>query len=316
MSDHGHTMTTSAPGNGVGTTESTGEITGLPVSAINDYESGACANGSTTDYSNGHGHGQDNGHETFTQEKHPSSHQTPRYNGEGARGPHLDRTLTPGGHLADNDLLAIAKSHRKVGSPLPLGIFSFSTTILLLSLYNIHVQSIVIPNAILGFALPYGGIASFISGICEFACGNTFGATFFCSFGMFWWGYATLLIPFFGFSGMYDGQAGIYANGSPYASEAGDALGLYLWIWFGITTIYLIASIRGSVSLFVLIFMIWLTFLCLGAHNYTGNDELRSAGGAFGIAAGFAGYYLGIASFLTPYNSFFTLPVIPLGKRD
>lgn len=121
MSDHGHTMITPAPGNGVGTTESTGEITGLPVSAINDYESGACANGSTTDYSNGHGHGQDNGHETFTQEKHPSSHQTPRYNGEGARGPHLDRTLTPGGHLADNDLLAIAKSHRKVGSPLPLG---------------------------------------------------------------------------------------------------------------------------------------------------------------------------------------------------
>ncbi len=238
------------------------------------------------------------------------------------------------------------------GGSLCLIVFSFSTTILLLSLYNIHVQSIVIPNAILGFALPYGGIASFISGLCEFAYGNTFGATFFCSFGMFWWGFATLLIPFFGFSGMYDGQAGIYANGSPYASEAGDALGLYLWIWFGITTIYLvnfahldptprllpclqpaeikkltesphclrtppqIASIRGSVSLFVLIFMIWLTFLCLGAHNYTGNDELRSAGGAFGIAAGFAGYYLGVASFLTPYNSFFTLPVIPFGKRD
>lgn len=116
--------------------------------------------------------------------------------------------------------------------------------------------------------------------------------------------------------GTYNGQPGIYTAGSPFASEANNAIGMYLWIWFGITTIYLIASLRGSISLFILILMLWFTFIMLGAHSYTGNPHLQTAGGAFGIATGFAGYYLGIASFLSPYNSFFTLPVIPLGKKD
>lgn len=119
--------------------------------------------------------------------------------------------------------------------------FGFSTTTLLLSLYNVQVQGINIPNAVLGFALTYGGLAQFLAGLWEFASGNTFGATVFCSFGMFWWGYAVLLIPFFGFMGTYDGQPGIYAQGSPYAAEADNAIGLFLWIWFGITTIYLVS---------------------------------------------------------------------------
>lgn len=48
------------------------------------------------------------------------AHQAPMYHG-GGQGNYLSRTLTPGGHLADNDLLAIANSHRKIGNPLPLG---------------------------------------------------------------------------------------------------------------------------------------------------------------------------------------------------
>lgn len=145
--------------------------------------------------------------------------------------------------------------------------------------------------------------------------------------------------------GTYNGQPGIYSKGSPYASEEAAAVGLYLWIWFGITTIYLvssslartpslstcmnvdlqccvisgfvqIASLRGSGALFLLIFLLWVTFIMLGCFYYTGNSAFQTAGGAFGIATGFSGYYLGIASFLTPYNSFFTLPVIPFNKKE
>lgn len=175
-------------------------------------------------------------------------------------------------------------------------------------------QGIAIPNAVLGFALSYGGLAQFLAGLWEFAAGNTFGATVFCSFGMFWWGYSVILIPFFGFMGEYNGQPGIYTARGGFAAEAESAIGLYLWIWFGITTIYMIAALRGSVSLFVLIFLLWMTFIMLGINAYTGNPHLQTAGGAFGIATAFAGYYLGIASFLSPTNSFFTLPVIPLNK--
>ncbi|CBQ71363.1 conserved hypothetical protein [Sporisorium reilianum SRZ2] len=257
--------------------------------------------------------GNGNGHHSFENEK---AHQAPTYTGSGGAGQYLSRTLTPGGHFADDDLIAIANTHRRIANPLPLGVFGFSTTTLLLSLYNIQVKGIEIPNAVIGFALVYGGLAQFLAGLWEFACGNTFGATVFTSFGMFWWGYSVILIPFFGFMGTNNGQPGIYTARSPYAAEADAAIGLYLWIWFGITTIYLIASTRGSASLFVLIFLLWITFICLGTHAYTGNAHLQTAGGAFGIATGFAGFYLGTASFLTPYNSFFTLPVVPLGKKD
>ncbi|KAJ1023891.1 hypothetical protein NDA13_004725 [Ustilago tritici] len=278
----------------------------------------ATANGHSSPVNNGNGYtnGHRNGHQSFDNEKGTMAHQAPMYNGAGFGGPTMSQTLTPGGHFADDDLLAIANSHRRIGNPLPLGVFGFSTTTFLLSLYNIQIRGIEMPNAVLGFALSYGGLAQFLAGLWEFASGNTFGATVFCSFGMFWWGYAVILIPFFGFEGTYNGVPGIYSKGSPYAAEAESAIGLYLWIWFGITTIYLIASLRGSVSLFVLIFLLWITFIMLGAHAYTGIAALQTAGGAFGIATGFAGYYLGIASFLSPYNSFFTLPVIPLGKKD
>ncbi|PWY97944.1 hypothetical protein BCV70DRAFT_213307 [Testicularia cyperi] len=286
----------------------------------------ANGNGAAAAYANGNGNGVGNGvgngHHangngaSFEQEK-GFPHKAPAYHGGGGyNGPSLSRTLTPGGHFADDDLIAIANSHRRIANPLPLGVFGFSTTTLLLSLYNVAVRDITIPNAVIGFALAYGGLGQFLAGLWEFASGNTFGATVFCSFGMFWWGYSMILIPFFGFVGTYNGQPGIYATGSPFAAEEADAVGLFLWIWFGITTIYLVASLRGSVSLFVLIFLLWVTFIMLGAHYYTGSDALLTAGGAFGIATGFAGFYLGTASFLTPNNSYFTLPVVSLAKKE
>ena len=68
---------------------------------------------------NGHGYTNGNGHSSFENEK-AMPHQAPAYNG-GAGGKYLSRTLTPGGHFADDDLLAIANSHRRIGNPLPLG---------------------------------------------------------------------------------------------------------------------------------------------------------------------------------------------------
>jgi succinate-acetate transporter protein len=73
-------------------------------------------------------------------------------------------------------------------------VFGFSTTTLLLSLFNIQVAGIEVPNAVLGYAISYGGLAQFLAGLWEFASGNTFGATVFCSFGMFWWGYSVILV--------------------------------------------------------------------------------------------------------------------------
>lgn len=72
------------------------------------------------DAHNGHtnGVGNGNGHHSFENEK---AHQAPLYTGGGAGGNAISRTLTPGGHFADDDLLAIASTHRRLANPLPLG---------------------------------------------------------------------------------------------------------------------------------------------------------------------------------------------------
>jgi uncharacterized protein len=66
-------------------------------------------------------------------------------------------------------------------------------------------------------ALAYGGLAQFMAGMWEFACGNTFGALAFTSYGGFWISFACIFIPFFNVAAAYTDKA-----------ELNNALGHYL----------------------------------------------------------------------------------------
>ena len=57
------------------------------------------------------------------------------------------------------------------------GLFSFSSTTLILSLYNLQTLGITAPNVVVGMAIFCGGLAQFLAGMWGFAAGNTFGAT-------------------------------------------------------------------------------------------------------------------------------------------
>jgi succinate-acetate transporter protein len=160
---------------------------------------------------------------------------------------------TPAGHAANDDLIAIGSSHRKIANPLPLGAMSFATTTLLLSLYNLGVQGVEVPNAAITMILFYGGLMQYFAGIWEYKSGNTLGATIFCSYALFWFGFSFLFIPFFGLVGSYDGVPNVYSSqGGIYAAQFSNAIGLYLWVWFGITTTFLFAAARSSITLIVL----------------------------------------------------------------
>ncbi|PWN87210.1 hypothetical protein FA10DRAFT_273410 [Acaromyces ingoldii] len=215
------------------------------------------------------------------------------------QGAPMSKSLTPGGHPINDDLIAVASSHRKIANPLPSGAYGFATTTLLLSFYNLHVAGIETPNGVLTISIMFGGLAQLLAGLWEFASGNTFGATLFVSYGCFWWGYSIIQIPFFGLTGTYDGQPNIYSAQGLAAAELDNAVGLFLWIWFGITTVC---------ELF--------TFAMLAAHAYTGNASFEKAGGGLGVATAFVAYYVGTASFLTKNTSYFTLPVGDLSVKD
>lgn len=110
MSANGHQMTAAAPATATTATPS----------AFDAHASNGHANGNGLSNGNGLTNGNGNGHHSFENEK-ALPHQAPMYNGGAGGGNYLSRTLTPGGHYADDDLIAIANGHRRIGNPLPLG---------------------------------------------------------------------------------------------------------------------------------------------------------------------------------------------------
>ncbi|KAK0544151.1 hypothetical protein OC846_003447 [Tilletia horrida] len=217
-------------------------------------------------------------------------------------GTKVRQVVTPGGHPQDSSQPAFPVYHRKFANPAPLGLFGFALTTYVLSMYNVQARGVTEPNVVV--AVGYGGLAQFVAGVWEFASGNTFGATAFCSYGGFWWSYAAILIPWFNIT-----------TAVPEA-ELPSALGIYLSGWFIFTFIMLIGSFRSSMALVALFFFLDLTFLLLFVSEFTGNVMVQKAGGAFGILTAAIAFYAGAAGLWTPDTTMIQIPVGSLARKD
>lgn len=193
---------------------------------------------------------------------------------------------------------------RPIANPGPLGLFAFASTTLILSLYNVQASGVKTPNVVIGMALFVGGLGQFMAGMWEFACGNVFGATAFSMYGGFWASYATLFIPSSGILAAYTDP-----------NELASALGIYLITWFIVTFLLLIASLRHNVGLIALFFFLMITFILLGAAEFTGSVAVTKAGGAVGVVTALIAYYAGLAQLLVREESWFTLPLGAMPRR-
>ncbi|KAI9461066.1 Gpr1 family protein [Russula earlei] len=199
--------------------------------------------------------------------------------------------------MSDIEKVESPQRRCQVGNPAPLGLFSFASTTLVLSLYNVHARHVSVPNVIVGMALFYGGLAQFLAGMWEFAAGNTFGATAFTSYGAFWLSFATLLIPDSGISAAYTADPGMEQ----------DAIGIYLLAWMIVTFLFFIGSLRKSIGLSALFFFLTLTFMLLAIGFMMKKLNVVKAGGYVGIVTAAIAYYDGLADMLTA-NDLFTIP--------
>jgi len=199
-----------------------------------------------------------------------------------------------------------ASQLRVLGNPGPLGLYSFASTTFMLSLYNVQARGITVPNVVVGMALFVGGLAQLLAGMWEFACGNTFGATAFSSYGGFWLSYAALLIPGTGIGEAYT---------TAPAGEEVNAIGIFLAAWVIVTFLFFLGSLRLNFGLIALFFCLDITFILLTAGTFTGKESVNKAGGAVGILTAAIAYYCGTAQLLTPDNSLFTIPIGTIGKR-
>jgi succinate-acetate transporter protein len=185
-----------------------------------------------------------------------------------------------------------------VANPAPLGLAAFALTTFVLSMVNSGLVSDTAEPVVFGLALAYGGIGQLLAGMWEFKTGNTFGATAFSSYGAFWISFWALVT--------------FFVKDIP-KDEAGAAVGLYLWAW-GIFTGYMfIASLRTTVAVAVVFFLLTATFIILGIGNSGGSTGIIKFGGWVGLATALAAWY---ASFAQVLNSTFGRDVAPLGPLN
>ena len=176
----------------------------------------------------------------------------------------------------------------RFADPGALGLAAFGLTTFVLSFANAN----LIPGGgvtVLGLALFYGGIGQVIAGVWEFANKNTFGATAFTSYGLFWMAAWFLL-----------------TSGNKF-DDAG--LGLFFLAW-GIFTLYMtFAAIKTNLIILLVFIALTITFFLLAIGAFAGNENITHIGGYTGIITALLAFY---GSFATVINSTFKRVVLPV----
>jgi len=179
-------------------------------------------------------------------------------------------------------------------NPAPLGLLGFGMTTVLLNLHNAGFYEL---NAmILAMGICYGGIAQIIAGIMEWRKNNTFAATAFISYGLFWESLVTMII--------------LTKLGWGAASDE-KAMAAYLAMWGLFTLVMFIGTLRLHVAGQVVFGSLTILFFMLAIGDYTGaGPGFKHFTGWEGIFCGFSAIYAGLAQVL---NELYGRVILPLG---
>jgi hypothetical protein len=193
-------------------------------------------------------------------------------------------THEPGTNVKNLDMTA---------NPAPLGLMGFGMTTVLLNLHN--AGFFALGSMILAMGIFYGGLAQIIAGIQEWKKNNTFGATAFTSYGMFWLTLVALLIlPKLGLA----------------EASSKEAMAAYLFMWGMFTAVMFIGILRATRALQFVFLSLTILFFLLAIGDFTGNGTITVIAGYEGIICGFSAIYTGLAQVL---NEMFKRTVAPLG---
>ncbi len=179
-------------------------------------------------------------------------------------------------------------------NPAPLGLLGFGLTTVLLNLHNAGFYPL--DSMIMGMGVFVGGIAQVIAGVQEWKKGNTFGATAFTAYGLFWIALvATWVLP---------------AMGLSRASEPYE-LGWFLLLWGLFTSGMFVGTLRLNRALQVVFASLAALFFLLAIRDFTGSFAVGVLAGWVGIVCGLSAFYTAIAEVL---NEMYGRIVLPLGK--
>ena len=180
-----------------------------------------------------------------------------------------------------------------VANPAPLGLMAFGVTTVLLNVHN--AGFFAMNTMILAMAVFYGGVAQVIACLQEYKKNNTFGATAFGSFGLFWLTFVAMIV--------FPKWTGV-----PAPTET--AVGWYLLAWGVFTGLMFIATLRINRSLQTVFFSLTVLFVLLAIQKWTLNTTLEKVAGWEGIFVGLSAVYGSIAQIL---NEAYGRVVLPIG---
>ncbi|KAF8321971.1 GPR1/FUN34/yaaH family-domain-containing protein [Cantharellus anzutake] len=219
----------------------------------------------------------------------------------------LHRTMTPSGrHPVDYSQTPIPISHRKYANPAPLGFLAFGTGFFITSLFNLHVRGITIPNVAVPMVVFFGGIQLIIAGIVELLTGNTFGCTIFSAYGGYNLAYGGIYLPDIGVMAAYKLKDG------GLSPQYYQALGIFLIAWMSLSIVFLIGACRSSGAVVSTLASAALSFMMLGIHAFSGNDNCRLAGGWFGLISAGSAWWASMSGFWLKDSTLTWLKVNPI----
>jgi succinate-acetate transporter protein len=187
------------------------------------------------------------------------------------------------------------KAIDRTANPAPLGLMGFGMTTILLNLHN--AGFFPLDSMILSMGIFYGGVAQVIAGIMEWKKGNTFAATAFTSYGMFWLSLVALVV-------LPKAGLGVAAPGKELAMPA------YLVMWGIFTAVLFIGTLRLNRALQVVFGTLTVLFFLLAIGDGSGNEAITHFAGWEGLLCGASAVYTGLAQVL---NEVYGKTVWPLG---
>ena len=191
----------------------------------------------------------------------------------------------------------VTKIQDTTSNPAPLGLLGFGMTTVLLNLHNAGFYAL--NTMILGMGVAYGGIAQVIAGIQEWKKGNTFGATAFTSYGLFWLSLVALI--------MFPGTA-----------TDKTATAAYFFMWGLFTLVMFIGTLRLNRALQVVFGTLFVLFFLLMIRDATFTNALdfsKTIGkiaGYEGIVCGASAIYAALAQVLNEVYGKVMLPIGPV----
>lgn len=191
--------------------------------------------------------------------------------------------------MSNNDTITIKDT---IANPAPLGLMGFGMTTVLLNIHN--AGFFPIDTMIMGMGIFYGGLAQIIAGIMEFKKNNTFGATAFTSYGLFWLSLVAMLV--------------MPATGLPAFNHLSK--GMYLLMWGVFTFIMYFGTLKATKALQTVFFSLFVLFFLLAIHDFTESETIGMLAGYEGIFCGCSAIYCGLGQVL---NEVHKKTVFPLG---